>query len=103
MTFKKDAPVNLFVKYSYMGHFHFNFANYLNRQSNSPSLRRKTEGAEARCSASMDPRRRSNLEVPRTSFASSNNDANRKSEALSPCIAITVPRTNIVTPWEGES
>ncbi|XP_053392685.1 uncharacterized protein LOC123564066 isoform X2 [Mercenaria mercenaria] len=74
------------------------------RQSNSPSVRRRTENmdADTKITASNDPRRRSNLEVPR-SYQGVNSEGNRKSESVSPCLAISVPRTNIVTPWEGES
>ena len=63
---------------------------------------RRRHDDDPRCSAGMDPRRRSNLEVPRAGYTAAT-DPSRKSEALSPCMAINVPRTNIVTPWEGES
>lgn len=68
-------------------------------------MRRRTENmdSENKISASNDPRRRSNLEVPRSSYQGLNSEGNRKSEAVSPCLAISVPRTNVVTPWEGES
>ncbi|XP_052766962.1 regulator of G-protein signaling 6-like isoform X4 [Mya arenaria] len=73
------------------------------RQTNSPSLRRRTENVESKLIGGMDPRRRSNLEVPRASYNATGTDASRKSEALAPCIALNVPRTNIVTPWEGDT
>jgi len=81
------------------------------RQSNSPSLRRRTEDVEGRLAANAakdkESRRRSNLEVPRASYAASTSSGSggaadgRKSEAGGPCIALNVPRTNIVTPWDG--
>ncbi|XP_060552798.1 uncharacterized protein LOC132714078 isoform X2 [Ruditapes philippinarum] len=76
------------------------------RQSNSPSVRRRTENMDSDnklTTSSNDPRRRSNLEVPRSTYQGMNSEGNRKSEAVNPCLAISVPRTNVVTPWEGES
>ncbi|XP_052266133.1 uncharacterized protein LOC127868406 isoform X2 [Dreissena polymorpha] len=74
------------------------------RSSNSPSLRRRTNDLEGKVAIGSDPRRRSNLEVPRSSYTStSTTDAARKSEHVAQCIPLNVPRTNVVTPWEGES
>lgn len=55
---------------------------------------------DSKVTGSNDPRRRSNLEVPRASFQGAT-DGNRKSETP-PCLAINVPRTNVVTPWDGQ-
>ncbi|XP_053392686.1 regulator of G-protein signaling 6-like isoform X3 [Mercenaria mercenaria] len=92
------------VRTSYVGSDSSIYMGTYDGQSNSPSVRRRTENmdADTKITASNDPRRRSNLEVPR-SYQGVNSEGNRKSESVSPCLAISVPRTNIVTPWEGES
>lgn len=76
----------------------------VNRTSNSPSLRRRTDAEESK-KIENDLRRRSNLDVPRplNYGGTTPTDPNRKSEAMSQCMALSVPgKTNIVTPWEGQ-
>ncbi|XP_060559958.1 uncharacterized protein LOC132720001, partial [Ruditapes philippinarum] len=91
---------------SYVGSDSSIYMGTYDGQSNSPSVRRRTENMDSDnklTTSSNDPRRRSNLEVPRSTYQGMNSEGNRKSEAVNPCLAISVPRTNVVTPWEGES